>query len=119
MRVTNNSSLDRDNDKKKKALGARKKRVFDKQLLTVMKSIISKYTDRPELLDKIEYLPEDTNINFIKELNIDSVDVVEIVVDVEERFDITVTDEEIYSFQSFGDMYDLIELKLSKPFFPE
>lgn len=87
---------------------------LDPALIGKMKTIISKYTDRPHLLDDMLKLSDDTNINFIKELNIDSVDVVEIVVDVEEEFNITISDDEIGSFKSFGDMYSLIEKKIAE-----
>jgi len=88
-------------------------RQFDPSLITELKSIITKYTDRPDLLTGIESLAEDTDISFIKLLNIDSVDVVEIVVDIEDRYNIVIEDEELKAFKSFGDMYDLIEQKLS------
>lgn len=90
------------------------KRHFEPELIKKMKGIIAKYTDVPHLLDHIETLSDDTDINFIKELNIDSVDVVEIVVDVEEEFGIAIADDELKSFRSFGDMYQLVETKLSE-----
>jgi acyl carrier protein len=85
---------------------------FDESLVKKLKKIISKYTDRPDLLNNIENLSSDTDINFIKNLNIDSLDVVEIVVDIEDEFKIVIEDEELKAFKSFGDMYDLIERKL-------
>ncbi|MCE7044569.1 acyl carrier protein [Dyadobacter sp. CY312] len=85
---------------------------FDELLIKKLKKIISKYTDRPELLNGIENISNDTDINFIKNLNIDSLDVVEIVVDIEDEFNIVIEDEELKAFKSFGDMYDLIEKKL-------
>lgn len=87
-------------------------RQFDSQLIEKLKKIIAKYTDQPDKLNGIEKMSDDTDINFIKELNIDSVDVVEIVVDIEEEFSIVIEDSELLSFRSFGDMYNLIEVKL-------
>lgn len=86
---------------------------FDPALITKLKSIIARYTDRPDLLDGVEQLSDETDISFIKLLNIDSVDVVEIVVDIEDHFGIVIQDEELKAFKSFGDMYNLIEQKLS------
>lgn len=109
--MSNDPSLKVKSDTKKKPVGNRLKRL-DPALIKKMKEIISKYTDRPHLLNNIENISDDTNINFIKDLNIDSVDVVEIVVDVEEHFNIVISDDEIGSFKSFGDLCDLIELKV-------
>ena len=82
---------------------------FDKKITDKLKSIVANYTEKPELLDNIE---SDTTKSFIDELNIDSVDFVEIIVDVEQAFDITIEDEEIYELKSFEDLYVAIETKI-------
>jgi acyl carrier protein len=84
---------------------------FDPVIIEKLKAIISPYTEHPELLKKIE---KETNVNFVEKLNIDSVDVVEIVVDVEQEFNITIEDKEIETFKTFEDMYNLIEAKIKE-----
>lgn len=82
---------------------------FDKKITDKLKAIVANYTEYPELLDNIE---SDTTKSFIDELNIDSVDFVEIIVDVEQAFNITIDDEEIYNLKSFEDLYLAIERKI-------
>ena len=84
---------------------------FDKKITDKLKKIVSNYTEYPELLDNIE---RDTTKSFIDELNIDSVDFVEIIVDVEQEFDITIEDDEIYDLKSFEDLYSAIETKIKQ-----
>ena len=101
--------------KKKATQPATKKRIlkkaisFDKKITERLKKIVANYTEHPELLDNIE---RDTTKSFIDELNIDSVDFVEIIVDVEQAFNITIEDEEIYDLKSFEDLYLAIETKI-------
>ncbi|GAB3358582.1 hypothetical protein GCM10027566_23290 [Arachidicoccus ginsenosidivorans] len=82
---------------------------FDKKITDELKKIVASYTEYPELLDNIE---SDTTKSFIDELNIDSVDFVEIIVDVEQAFNITIEDDEIYDLKSFEDLYCAIEKKI-------
>lgn len=82
---------------------------FDKKITERLKKIVANYTEYPELLDNIE---RETTKSFIDELNIDSVDFVEIIVDVEQAFDITIEDDEIYDLKSFEDLYLAIETKI-------
>lgn len=50
----------------------------------------------------------------IKSLGIDSLDLVESLMAMEEKLDIQFTDEEMLSFKTVGDVYKVIESKLSK-----
>lgn len=84
---------------------------FDKNITDKLKSIVANYTEHPELLDNIE---RDTTKSFIENLNIDSVDFVEIIVDVEQAFDISIKDDEIYQLKSFEDLYLAIEGKIKE-----
>src|SRR5690606_13317920 len=56
------------------------KTIFDPEIVQRMKKIISSYTENHE---ELESITSETNINFIERLNIDSVDVVEIIIDTE------------------------------------
>jgi len=97
----------------KASAGKTAKRVvkFDKKITDKLKKIVANYTEYPELLDNIE---RNTTKSFIDELNIDSVDFVEIIVDVEQAFNITIKDEEIYQLKSFEDLYVAIEEKINE-----
>ena len=50
----------------------------------------------------------------IKSLGIDSLDLVESLMAMEEKLDIQFTDDEMLSFKTVGDVYKVIESKLSK-----
>lgn len=65
------------------------------------------------------YLPEDVSSdaikpesNFIKDLNINSANLVDIVLDVEDAFDITLENEDMDSMQTVQDAIHLIDSKL-------
>lgn len=67
------------------------------------------------------YLPEDvseTDIkedsHFIRELNINSANLVDIVLDVEDAFDITFENEDMDKMQTVNDALAIIKLKLTK-----
>ena len=84
-------------------------RVYDEAIITTLKKIIANYTESPELLEGIE---KNTDEDFLQQLNIDSVDFVEIIVDAEESFKIKLEDDKIKSLRSFDDLYDLIEAQI-------
>ncbi|QGZ97674.1 acyl carrier protein [Mycoplasma sp. NEAQ87857] len=52
----------------------------------------------------------DTNV---KELNIDSLDLAMLVVDLENKFNITISDEELMSIQQIKDIINLVEKNLN------
>lgn len=67
------------------------------------------------------YLPEDVNItdiqqnsNFISELNINSANLVDIVLDVEDAFDIRLENEDMDEMQTVDNALDIINKKLSE-----
>ncbi len=67
------------------------------------------------------YLPEDVNIidvkedsNFISELNINSANLVDIVLDVEDAFDIRLENEDMDEMQTVANALRIIETKLSE-----
>lgn len=67
------------------------------------------------------YLPEDVMItevkehsNFISELNINSANLVDIVLDVEDAFDIRLENEDMDQMQTVADALRIIETKLSE-----
>lgn len=65
------------------------------------------------------YLPEDVSVHditrnshFIKELNINSANLVDIVLDVEDAFDITLENEDMDQMQTVNDALRIIDTKL-------
>jgi len=67
------------------------------------------------------YLPEDVSVDdvsseshFINELNINSANLVDIVLDVEDAFDIRLENEDMDQMQTVNDALQIIEAKLSK-----
>lgn len=66
------------------------------------------------------YLPEDVPVasisrdsNFIQELNINSANLVDIVLDVEDTFNIMLQNEDMESMQTVNDALKIIENKLN------
>lgn len=66
------------------------------------------------------YLPEDVTAddivpesNFVSELNINSANLVDIVLDVEDKFDIRLENEDMDQMQTVNDALVIIETKLS------
>ncbi|WP_027121220.1 phosphopantetheine-binding protein [Mycoplasma leonicaptivi] len=49
----------------------------------------------------------------IKKLNIDSLDVAEIIIDTEEEFNITITDEELMSIKFVKDIVRIVSSKIN------
>lgn len=83
---------------------------------------MSKEERYPILRDIIKlYLPEDVSIDdiseeshFINELNINSANLVDIVLDVEDAFDIRLENEDMDQMQTVKDALSIIDQKLSK-----
>ena len=67
------------------------------------------------------YLPEDVSVDaiskdshFINELNINSANLVDIVLDVEDAFDITLENDDMDQMQTVSDAMAIIENKLAQ-----
>lgn len=65
------------------------------------------------------YLPEDVSVNditvnshLINELNINSANLVDVVLDIEDHFDITIEDDEIEKMETVKSALEIIEGKL-------
>lgn len=69
-----------------------------------VKELISKQLNRP-----IEEITDDKEI--VKDLGADSLDVVEMLMSLEEEFDITVPEEDAVNIKTVGDIVKLIESK--------
>ncbi|MFC4635853.1 phosphopantetheine-binding protein [Dokdonia ponticola] len=79
-------------------------------------------TDHYDALKKIIkiYLPEDVSVDditpnshLINELNINSANLVDVVLDVEDHFDITIEDDEIEKMDTVASALEIIDQKVS------
>lgn len=72
-------------------------------------SIISPYIDEKEITSEIS-----EKSDLINDLKINSAHLVDIVLDIEEKFDIMIEDDLIGKMDTVGDSLDIIRDKLSK-----
>jgi len=79
-------------------------------MIEKLKSIITPYVNRTEAL---ENLSEDTE--FIKDLEINSANLVDVILDVEDEFDIRIENEEMEKMLSVGASLDIIKSKIEAP----
>lgn len=80
-----------------------------KEIIERLKPIIKTYTPN-ETKEKIDGLTEDAN--FITDLNINSVNLVDIVLDVEEEFNISIDDDSMEEMVTVKASIDVILSKL-------
>ena len=79
---------------------------MSENILNDLKEIIEPYLENPDLLDDMN---EESNL--IEELKVDSVDLVEIVLDIEQKFDIQIEDHLIQTLKTPKDIIGLIQSK--------
>ncbi|NKI32363.1 acyl carrier protein [Croceivirga thetidis] len=77
---------------------------------TKLKTIVAQYLPDDVSADSIN-----TSSNFTTELNINSANLVDIVLDVEDAFDIILENEDMDGMQTVNDALTIIEQKLEKP----
>ena len=79
------------------------------EIMTKMKVIIAPYTKNPGALTHL-----DRDSDFIRDLKINSANLVDIVLDVEETFDIEIDNEAMEHMLTVGAAMDIIESKLAQ-----
>ncbi len=79
----------------------------EKEILSRLKKIVEPYTQRPEGL-------RDFNVNtdFINDLQINSANLVDVVLDVEDEFNIEIDNDSMEGMLTVGDAKTIIENKL-------
>ena len=83
--------------------------MMDKQqLIEKLKIIIKPYTTIIEAYDRL-----DENTDFIKDLNINSANLVDIVLDIEEKFDVVIDNEDMERMLDVKTAVEIIETKLA------
>jgi acyl carrier protein len=79
------------------------------EIMTKMKVIIAPYTKNTIALSHL-----DRNSDFTRDLEINSVNLVDIVLDVEETFDIEIDNEAMEHMLTVGAAMDIVENKLAQ-----
>lgn len=69
-----------------------------------------------DIVSKIAHIDKSiiTREATFKEMNADSLDIVQALVAVEEKYDIEIPDEEAQKFSNFGDFVDFVEKEAAK-----
>ena len=79
------------------------------ELVAKLKLIIKPYTTNSEAYDNLN-----ENTDFIKDLNINSANLVDIVLDIEENFDIVIDNTDMERMLNVKAVVEIIETKLSE-----
>jgi acyl carrier protein len=80
----------------------------DKEIIEKLKSIVTPYTQRKEGLEGFN---EETD--FINDLKINSANLVDVVLDVEDEFNIEIDNDSMDGMLTVGDAKDIIERKMA------
>ena len=87
----------------------KKKKMTKKELITSLQKIIKPYVQDQEAFKN---LSEETD--FINDLKINSANLVDIILDIEDKFDIEIDNESMEKMLSVKAAIDIIETKLDK-----
>ncbi len=79
------------------------------ELIAKLKLIIKPYTTNSEAYDNLN-----ENTDFIKDLNINSANLVDIVLDIEENFDVVIDNTDMERMLNVKAAVEIIETKLSE-----
>ena len=80
----------------------------EKEILETIKKIVTPYTQRPKGLENFN---EETDI--IKDLEVNSAKLVDVILDVEDEFNIEIDNESMEGMLTVGDAKNIIEQKLA------
>lgn len=80
---------------------------MDKQeIITKLKAIVKPYVNNEEAFENLN-----ENTDFIKELNINSANLVDVILDIEDEFNITINNEEMEQMLNIGATIEIIKSK--------
>ena len=79
----------------------------NQDIISKIKTIVAPYTQRTEGLSEF-----DESTNFLNDLEINSANLVDVVLDVEDEFDIEIDNESMEGMMTVGDARDIIVKKL-------
>jgi acyl carrier protein len=80
----------------------------EKEILDSIKKIVKPYTQRKEGLENFN-----KKTDFIKDLEINSANLVDVILDVEDEFNIEIDNDSMEGMLSVGDAKNIIETKLA------
>lgn len=80
----------------------------EKEILNRLKKIVKPYVQRQEGLDNFQ-----ENTSFIQDLEINSANLVDVVLDVEDEFDIEIDTNSMEGMETVGDAKLIIQKKLA------
>ena len=80
----------------------------DKEIIDNLKIIIKPYVNNIEGLENIN-----SDTEFIKDLEINSANLVDVILDVEDKFDIRIENDEMEKMLSVGASLEIIQSKIS------
>jgi len=80
----------------------------EKEILKSLKKIVQPYTQRKEGLESFN-----EKTDFIKDLEINSANLVDVILDVEDEFNIEIDNDAMEGMLSVGDAKNIIETKLA------
>lgn len=80
----------------------------EKEILSRLKKIVLPYVQRQEGLDNFQ-----ENTSFIQDLQINSANLVDVVLDVEDEFDIEIDNNSMEGMETVGDAKLIIQKKLA------
>ena len=80
----------------------------DKEIVDNLKTIIKPYVNDKERLENIN-----PDTEFIKDLEINSANLVDVILDVEDKFDIRIENDEMEKMLSVGASLEIIQSKIS------
>jgi acyl carrier protein len=81
----------------------------DTKILDSIKKIVTPYTQRKEGLDNFN-----EHTDFIKDLEVNSANLVDVILDVEDEFNIEIDNESMSGMLTVGNAKNIIEQKLGK-----
>ncbi|AVR46367.1 acyl carrier protein [Christiangramia fulva] len=80
----------------------------EKEIISRLKKIVQPYVQRPEGLENFR-----ESTSFIGDLEINSANLVDVVLDVEDEFDIEIDNDSMEGMQTVGDAKKIIQQKLA------
>lgn len=80
----------------------------EKEILESLKKIVTPYVQRKEGLENFN---EETD--FVKDLEVNSANLVDVILDVEDEFDIEIDNDSMSGMLTVGDAKNIIERKLA------
>ena len=81
------------------------------ELLEELKSMMGEYMDEASKL-KLPFITDDTD--FINDINMDSIDMVDVVIRVENKYGIEIKNETIAKLNTVGKCLDVIQARLAE-----